>query len=491
MSIPSILFTNKGRILQAKAQTGTSLHFTRIAIGDGELQGQAPQTFTTLVNEKLSVEITKLVTDIDGTAKVGGSFNNSNLANGFYYRELGLFARDPDDSTKEILYVYGNGGALAEYVPPQGSELIEKKIDIIAMIGNAPNVSATINSSLIGLGPEDLEAHEKDQNAHKPIRDWVQRLMDGINHTWEGITGKPTEFPPEQHAHDDLYYTKLESDTSLSSHNSSQQAHPFLAEQIKICDGKIEEVKQELANIDVSWEGITSKPTTFPPSGHSHSYSELTGKPTSFPPSSHVHTISDVTGLQGALDGKAPTHTHPYAPASHTHTIANVTGLQGEIDSLKQSVSSGKNAIASAITAKGVAASGSDTHATLANKIGQIPSVKLVSTTTIQSVASWSGSRTNFNGITFPSADAGHLVVFKVEYVSGTACDVELRNTNTNVIIQDESFGPYSKVHYYYYNTSIATPAQLVFSGYRYPTPSSTGTYRFTCYVYEILPLFN
>lgn len=40
--------------------------------------------------------------------------------------------------------------------------------------------------------------------------------------------------------------------------------------------------------------------------------------------------------------------------------------------SLKQSVGSGKNAIASAITAKGISASGSEDFASLANKIGQI-----------------------------------------------------------------------------------------------------------------------
>ena len=127
MSISSVFFTNKGKILQAKAQTGTPLHFTRIALGDGELQGQAPQTFNTLVNEKLSVDIIKLVVNEDGTAKVGGGFNNSSLITGFYYRELGLFAQDPDNTDQEILYCYGNAGALAEYIPAQGSEQIEKK----------------------------------------------------------------------------------------------------------------------------------------------------------------------------------------------------------------------------------------------------------------------------------------------------------------------------------------------------------------------------
>lgn len=32
----------------------------------------------------------------------------------------------------------------------------------------------------------------------------------------------------------------------------------------------------------------------------------ITGKPSSFPPSAHTHTIAQVTGLQGALDAKAP-----------------------------------------------------------------------------------------------------------------------------------------------------------------------------------------
>ena len=174
MSISSVFFTNKGKILQAKAQTGTPLHFTRIALGDGELQGQAPQTFNTLVNEKLSIDIIKLVVSEDGTAKVGGGFNNSSLTTGFYYRELGLFAQDPDNIDQEILYCYGNAGALAGYIPAQGSELIEKKIDIIAIIGNATKVSATINSSLIGLGPEDLELHDKSSESHQPIRQLIQ-----------------------------------------------------------------------------------------------------------------------------------------------------------------------------------------------------------------------------------------------------------------------------------------------------------------------------
>lgn len=37
----------------------------------------------------------------------------------------------------------------------------------------------------------------------------------------------------------------------------------------------------------------------------SGAYSDLSGKPTTFPPSTHSHVISDIIGLQDALDSKA------------------------------------------------------------------------------------------------------------------------------------------------------------------------------------------
>jgi len=70
--------------------------------------------------------------------------------------------------------------------------------------------------------------------------------------------------------------------------------------------------------------------------GHAHAWSEITSKPTTFAPSTHSHAISDVTGLQTALDGKAASsHTHlwahitdkptTFAPSTHTHLWADIT----------------------------------------------------------------------------------------------------------------------------------------------------------------------
>jgi hypothetical protein len=59
-------------------------------------------------------------------------------------------------------------------------------------------------------------------------------------------------------------------------------------------------------------------------------WADITGKPSTFPPSTHSHAIADVTGLQAALDGKQAAGS--YAAASHSHATADVTSLQEYIE---------------------------------------------------------------------------------------------------------------------------------------------------------------
>lgn len=153
-------FTNKGKALQAKVQTGVQLKFTRIAVGDGELGSQTIADLAALIHEVKSLTITRLKTMTGGKALVGAVISNSGLDTGFYWREVGIFAQDPD--VGEVLYCYGNAGALAEYIPAQnGADILEKQINLITLIGNASNISATINSSLVYASETDLIALEQ------------------------------------------------------------------------------------------------------------------------------------------------------------------------------------------------------------------------------------------------------------------------------------------------------------------------------------------
>ena len=142
--------TTAGLIVLAKGVAGQKINYTKIGLGDGYLEeGQTPRTLTGVVSPKATVDITKLKINGDETE-------------GFYYRELGLYAEDPDPEVGEVLYCYGNCGDLAEWIPPSGgATIVEKTIDIVTAIGTATNVTAYI--------PADAYATKEDYETYKAI----------------------------------------------------------------------------------------------------------------------------------------------------------------------------------------------------------------------------------------------------------------------------------------------------------------------------------
>ena len=118
----------------------------------------------------------------------------------------------------------------------------------------------------------------------------------------------------------------------------------------------------------ITWNDITEKPSTFPPSAHTQDWSTITGKPSSFTPSSHTHTKNQITDFPsslknptsltiqangatlGSYDGSAAktfnitasnvgaspsnhNHDSTYSKTSHSHTAGQVgTYTKGEID---------------------------------------------------------------------------------------------------------------------------------------------------------------
>ena len=155
--------TTAGLIVLAKGVAGQKINYTKIVLGDGYLEeGQTPRTLTGVVSPKATVDITKLKINGDGTVAVGGIFTNGDETDGFYYRELGLYADDPDEDVGEVLYCYGNCGDLAEWIPPTGgATIVEKTIDIVTAIGTATNVTAYI--------PADAYATKEDYENYKAI----------------------------------------------------------------------------------------------------------------------------------------------------------------------------------------------------------------------------------------------------------------------------------------------------------------------------------
>lgn len=185
--------TNAGLLVLAKGVSGKQIKYTRIVLGDGYLpEGQTPRTLTGVVSQKAVVDITKIKINGDGTVTVGGVFTNSQTETGFFYRELGLYAEDPDEEVGEVLYCYGNSGDLAEWIPATGgSSIIEKTIDIITAIGTAANVTAYIPADAYAT-KEDYENYKKAataaQEAANQAKTLAQQAIDAAKRAEAKVT---------------------------------------------------------------------------------------------------------------------------------------------------------------------------------------------------------------------------------------------------------------------------------------------------------------
>jgi hypothetical protein len=136
------------------------------------------------------------------------------------------------------------------------------------------------------------------------------------------LTNVPSTFPPSAHGHTIADVIGLQ--TALDGKQASGSYATLVG-------GKVPE--SQLPPIVTTWEGLTGKPSTFPPSTHSHVIADVTGLQTAIDgkaASSHTHTISNVTGLQTALDAKA-------TPADVTTAVASVVNAApASLDTLKE-----------------------------------------------------------------------------------------------------------------------------------------------------------
>lgn len=143
-NFPGLKLTDAGKLLQAKAQTGQPLSFTRVGLGDGA-NPESPADLTALVNEKQSLSIQNQEIPGDGTVTLRVIMTNQGLDTGFFMRELGIYAEDPDTG-EELLYSYSNAGEETDFLPAAGGAVVwEGVFDIITIIGNADNVTAVID----------------------------------------------------------------------------------------------------------------------------------------------------------------------------------------------------------------------------------------------------------------------------------------------------------------------------------------------------------
>lgn len=165
---PNTTLTNAGQDLIAESiAEGKALIFTKVELGDGNLTaGQSISTLTALISSKMNVPLSSGSAD-NGQAKLRFAVGNSGLEEGFFAREVGVFAKAGADGV-ETLYAYTNGGNYVDFIPDQSRPIDDQIMDVYIVTGNAAEVQIQVDSAAY-LTVSDLTEHNDDAESHKDV----------------------------------------------------------------------------------------------------------------------------------------------------------------------------------------------------------------------------------------------------------------------------------------------------------------------------------
>nr|WP_326209551.1 peptidase G2 autoproteolytic cleavage domain-containing protein [uncultured Oscillibacter sp.] len=133
----------------------------------------------------------------NSAAEILTTMRNDDLEEGFYFRELGIFAVDPD-SGEEQLYLYDNAGQDGEYIPAASENIkVIERLKMIVRLENTPNVTFTASGNPLYLTVDDI-----DDNAQSPGSLWsslkisqmIKSVQDGLDEMQPSLEGKPGQF---------------------------------------------------------------------------------------------------------------------------------------------------------------------------------------------------------------------------------------------------------------------------------------------------------
>lgn len=159
------VLTDLGKALAAKVEAGKcKLQFTKMKVGDGSPSSIEPMT--DLASPKKVLDLSAVTPYDKGTCDVEAVMTNADLDKGFYLKEIGLFATDPD--VGEILYAVATAGD-ADYIQAKGgATVLSIALHMTIVIKSVDSVVTEVDTKGL-LTAGDLTAHNKSETAHENL----------------------------------------------------------------------------------------------------------------------------------------------------------------------------------------------------------------------------------------------------------------------------------------------------------------------------------
>lgn len=198
MGFEKVYVTKQGLQLEAKARTGKILKILRVEVGDGQLTNNNIAEQTALINKKLDCNINSMQ-DINSQTIINFILQQSNVEEGFYFREFGVIAEEPD-TKEEVLYMYANARGKTEYINDKTSKSISDKIvDIIVNEEALNNIDKSLSVTV-----------EQIKNIAEDLKTTSVNFKEAIMRS-NTANSKETELLKEKYAELEKKYEKLDS----------------------------------------------------------------------------------------------------------------------------------------------------------------------------------------------------------------------------------------------------------------------------------------
>lgn len=216
----SIVTTTAGLNLLAAAVAGGTIEFTAVKSGNGIYDGtESLSEMTDLKSVQQSFGIGS-VTKTGTEVKLRSVFSNEGVTEGYSMTEIGLYAKDADET--EILYaVMIAEDGLADYLPPYAETPTSITMEMYLALTESEE-SVTFTASLVPGTYVTMEDFEEHTHTVNDIEDFPQTMPPSEHkHTTSEISDFPQTMPPSSHKHTTSEISDFPSSMPPSSHNQA------------------------------------------------------------------------------------------------------------------------------------------------------------------------------------------------------------------------------------------------------------------------------
>lgn len=252
--------TDLGKALAAKVEAGRcKFQFTKMKVGDGTPSSIEPMI--DLASPKKVLDISAVNPEDKGICDVEAVLTNADMDKGFYLKEIGLFATDPD--VGEILYCVATAGD-ADYIQAKGgATVLSIALHMTIAIKSVDDVVTDVDTKGL-ITASDLASHNTSETAHKNLLQvtvtadkptsmsdrglWVEIKsgLKAILHRWNKTTKTYDTLHPETET---SQITDFDTAVNgkINAHNSSGDAHSTLFNQCEKTSSLANDIVTKLA----------------------------------------------------------------------------------------------------------------------------------------------------------------------------------------------------------------------------------------------------